>query len=184
MRKFESIVMSEKEPIMKAGTLWLKNKRDVIYNPDSESKMKVSRSILYYGNNGWESFIDFDTRYDIESIYDYNVKEQPIELYRFSDEEKGIVTTTINYNLYDGNRNIANSSNLVLESGLKKHVDDLQRKIDDLTRELSEVKQAISNINQSISTINGNINSISGRVSSNTNSINSLSNRVSSLENN
>lgn len=183
MRRFDNIVLSENEP-MKRGSLWLKRKRQTPYNNDSKEKMKYSLSVWYYGNYGWESIIDFDTRYNINTVYDYDAGQSAVSITERGDIDKGTVTYTANIALYDGTRAIGGNTNLVVEKGLKKHVDSLQNQIDTINVKIAGIENKIASIEDSIVGITSAVGQLNSSVTSLSSSINSLNSRVSALENN
>lgn len=139
--------MSEVEPPKKDGTLWLRPKRTIVYDTDSKEIMKESISIWYYGNNGWESIIDFDTKYVLDKEFDYTAKSDPIYLSHHSYPNEGKVSDSIRFRLYDGSRSIGNNGNLVTETGLKKHVDELNTTINELLSVINGMNTTIENLN-------------------------------------
>lgn len=175
MRRFESIVMSVLEPIKKEGTLWFREKMNSIKDNEGKQK-KTGISIWYFGNNGWSPIIDLDTRYSTNTNFDFTAADDPIVTKPSNDTENGVVTTDVTYSIYNGNRELGSNANIVNETGLKKHVDDLQSQINALR---ARVTQLETNLTELTSTVN----TISGKVNTNTSSISSLATRVSNLEN-
>lgn len=174
MRRFESLVMSETEPITE-GTLWLRKKHNTI-GPKPNEVPPVGMSIWWFGEQGWQPLYDLDTRYRFVDTYSYNsTSGDPISVEVIPDIENGVVSIERDYSIYNGARDLNNNTNLVNETGLKKHVDDLQAKIDAL-------KQRVSTLEDKVETLESQVASHSTQISSNRNSITSLSGRVSALE--
>ena len=164
MRRFESIVMSETEPTTE-GILWLRKKNNSI-EPDSPGGF----SIWWFGEKGWQPLYDLDTRYDLSDSIDYSASSESTGITTIPDLENGLVTIVKTYSVYNGNRTIGSNANFVNETGLKKHVDDLQFQISNLKAEVSSLKNQVKTLQDT--------------VNQNTASINALNSRVSNLENN
>lgn len=157
MRKFESIVMSESEPIMKMGTLWIKPERVVIGDPDSKESMKESVSLWYYGNNGWTSILDFDTNYNISILpFDTPSEESVIPDKYQASMYNGITDIILKTYLYNGNRSIGDNSNLVTEQGLKNHIEELNSKIQQLQTTIEEMTATIAILQTEVDFLKGN----------------------------
>lgn len=176
MRKFDSILLSEDEPIMKMGTLWLKRKRETPYNSDANEVMKDSLSLWYFGPKGWESLIDFDTKYTLSKSFNYYEANHPIQIYSIPNINTGVTETVLDINLYDGSREPGNCGNLVMESGLKSQVDKLQEQIDILKNNLIVLQNTVMSNTAEIT-------GVKQTLTSHSSSLQNLSNRVSSLEN-
>ena len=175
MRRFESIVMSETEPVPD-GTLWLKKKKNSISNDDPSSKEPFGYDIWWFGPLGWQPLLDLDTRYEyVNKTLTGGVGRVPVMTEQTKFPEIGMVRIDTTYSIYDGSRALANNTNMVNETGLKKHVDDLQRQIDALTARVVTLEGKVA-------TLESNVSANSSKITSNTNAINSLSGRVSALE--
>lgn len=175
MRRFESIVMSETEPVPD-GTLWLKKKKNSISNDDPSSKEPFGYDIWWFGPLGWQPLLDLDTRYEyVNKTLTGGVGGVPVMTEQTKFPEIGMVRIDTTYSIYDGSRALANNTNIVNETGLKKHVDDLQRQIDALTARVVTLEGKVA-------TLESNVSANSSKITSNTNAINSLSGRVSALE--
>ena len=167
MRRFEALVMSPTEPVTDS-TLWLKGKRSTIKDLKPNELPPMGISIWYFGERGWQPLIDFDTRYNLNDLYDYAAATEPISTLVTPHHEVGIVDVDRTYSLYDASRELGNNANIVNETGLKHHVDFLQSQIDSLLAR--------------VNTLEGQLATLQGRVNQNTNSISSLNSRVSALE--
>lgn len=176
MRKFDSILLSEGEPVMRTGTLWLKRKRETPYNSDANEVMKDSLSLWYFGPKGWESLIDFDTKYTLDKSFNYYEDNLPISIYDIPNINTGVTKTILDINLYNGSREPGNCGNLVMESGLKSQVDKLQEQIDNLKRDIIVLQNAVMSNTAEIT-------GVKQTLTSHSSSLQNLSNRVSSLEN-
>lgn len=159
MREFKTIVMSSTEPI-KEGTLWIRMKDNTVSAVPGKPD-KAGMSVWYFSEFGWKPLVDLDTRYNLTYVSDTVPSDKPIDSDIETVPENGIVNITNTFHTYDGDRSIGSNSNFVVESGLKKHVDELLNKISAIE---SRVEQAIENIRQ------------------NTASIATLTSRVSALE--
>lgn len=166
MRRFEALVMSETEPVQH-GTLWLRKKHNTI-GPKPNEVPPVGMSIWWFGERGWQPMYDLDTRYDLIDNFSYGVSSTPTNIEVVQQPEVGVVTIEKTYSLYDGSRAIGNNTNFVNETGLKKHVDELQAQIDALKTR--------------VTTLETKVESLESQVSINRSSISTLNNRVNSLE--
>lgn len=167
MRRFEALVMSQTEPTTE-GTLWLRKKHNTI-GPKPNEVPPVGISIWYFGEQGWEPMYDLDTRYELSDSFDFVAAEtKPIDVEVTPNPEVGLVSIEKTYSMYDGTRALGSNLNFVNETGLKKHVDDLQSQINALK--------------ERVSTLESQMTTLQGRVNQNTSSISSLNSRVSALE--
>ena len=177
MRHFDKIVMAEKEPIMKMGTLWLRPKRTVAYDTDSNEVMKDSWSINYYGDNGWESILDFDTKYTISSQSFDSPSDNPIVPDSIPESEyDGSVGWMMNMYLYKGNRPIGENMNLVTEQGLKVEIDTLNSRINELDSKIDNILEMMQEMSNTITSLGNTVTTLGNRISS-------LESRVSAIEN-
>lgn len=175
MRRFESIVMSETEPVPD-GTLWLRKKKNSINTEDPESKKPFGFDIWWFGPIGWQPLLDLDTRYEYtDKVLTGGVSGVPVVTEQTKFPNIGMVRIDTTYSIYDGSRVLANNTNIVNEKGLKKHVDDLQSQINALTARVSTLESEVASLRTKVS-------NNSSRITDNTNSISSLSGRVSALE--
>lgn len=166
MRRFESVVMSETEPVS-PGTLWLRPKKNTL-----DSKGPTQFDIWYFSEVGWRPIADFDTRYDFAVEYNPEVSGKSLVITSTPNPKEGIVSDNLTFFVYDGTRNMQNSSNLVLESGLKKEVDTLRSYIDN----------EIARVDERINTLSSSLDTISNSVSSNTDRVAKVEGRLSLLE--
>lgn len=128
MRRFESIVMSETEPVA-LSTLWLREKED-------ETKDK-GLSIWYFGENGWTPIKDFDTNYQVKMNPNKEAasSEEPFS-YKSEITNPGQKQITINIDTFDGTRPVSDSSSVVLEKGLYTVYNKLNESITALDNQL------------------------------------------------
>lgn len=174
MRRFEALVMSETEPVTE-GTLWLRKKHNTI-GPKPNEVPPVGMSIWWFGEQGWQPMYDLDTRYELNDSFDYAaVGVKPIEVEITPSPEVGIVNIEKTYSMYSGNRTLGNNANFVNETGLKKHVDDLQAQIDAL-------KVRVATLEGKVATLESQVATHSTQIANNRSSITTLSGRVSALE--
>lgn len=167
MRRFEALVMSETEPLTE-GTLWLRKKHNTI-GPKPNEIPPVGMSIWWFGEQGWLPMYDLDTRYELNDVFDYEaVGVNPIGIEITPNQEAGVVNIEKTYSMYSGNRALGNNVNFVNETGLKKHVDDLQAQIDALKERVELLENIVSNHTATLS--------------GHTTSISNLNTRVSALE--
>lgn len=143
MRRFESIVMSESEPV-NHGTLWLRKKMNSL-----DPKGPMQFEIWYFGDNGWQPLADFDTRYSIDNNFNYTGNDKAVNILETKDIEHGTVNTTLDFFIYDGSRQLANNNNLVNESGLKTQVDNLLNKINQINSTIQSLESRISSLENS-----------------------------------
>lgn len=175
MRRFESIVMSETEPVPD-GTLWLKKKKNSINNEDPNSKKPFGFDIWWFGPVGWQPLLDPDTRYEyVNHTLTGGVGTVPVLTEQTKFPEIGQVRIDTTYSIYDGSRALAANTNIVNETGLKKHVDDLQSQINAL-------KARVATLESEVASLTTQVSNNSSKITSNINTINSLSERVSALE--
>lgn len=127
MRKFESIIMSNTEPL-ETRTLWIKEKTGGV-SPSGDNISK-GNSIWYFGNQGWAPLFDFNTKYIISDSISYDATADMIVSKDTPDNSKETVDISRIYAVYDGSRDIGENANIVNETGLKVHVDSLQSQID------------------------------------------------------
>lgn len=144
MRRFESIVMSETEPV-NHGTLWLKKKKNTL-DPDGPEQIEI----WYFGENGWQPMADFDTRFSFTNNFNYTESDTPVDITIDSNPEHGIVGVLTDYFIYSGNRSMKSSSNLVNESALKLHIDDLQSQITTLNIRVNTLESQVSNLQSAV----------------------------------
>lgn len=173
MRKFEALVMSETEPVTD-GTLWLRRKHNTI-GPKPNEVPPAGMSIWWFGEQGWQPMYDLDTRYELNDTFNYEEGAKPIDIEVTPNPEVGVVNIEKTYFMYNGNRALGNNINFVNETGLKKHVDDLQAQIDAL-------KARVATLEGKVATLESQVSAHSTQIANNRNSITSLGNRVSSLE--
>lgn len=183
MRRFESIVMSETEPVPD-GTLWLKKKKNSINNEGPNSKKPFGFDIWWFGPVGWQPLLDLDTNeyLDPDTRYEYvnhtltgGVGTVPVLTEQTKFPEIGQVRIDTTYSVYDGSRALAANTNIVNETGLKKHVDDLQSQINAL-------KARVATLESEVASLTTQVSNNSSKITSNINAINSLGRRVSFLE--
>lgn len=127
MRKFESIIMSNTEPL-ETRTLWIKEKTGGV--SPSGNNVSKGNSIWYFGNQGWKPLFDFDTRYIFKDKISYEPSTEITSSEQTPDNENGIVNIEKTFSMYNGDRELGNNENFVNETGLKVHVDSLQSQID------------------------------------------------------
>lgn len=163
MRRFDSIVMQETEPEVNS-TLWLRKSHNNI-EQYGDPIGPVGTSFWWYGENGWEPLSE---RYLFKNTFHTDPSDTVTYPYAGHDEENGIITIGREWYIYDGERDIQDNYNIVLETGMKRYVDDLQSQINSL-------KQRV----ESLEAIVGNHTTL---ISSHTTSISSLNSRVTSLE--
>ncbi len=175
MRRFESLVMSTTEPVTD-GTLWLKKKKNSINNEDPNSKKPFGFDIWWFGPVGWQPLLDFDTRYEyVNHTLTDGVGTVPVLTEQTKFPEIGQIRIDTTYSIYDGSRALAANTNIVNETGLKKHIDDLQGQINAL-------KERVTTLEGEVATLKIQVSGNSSKITSNINAINSLSGRVSALE--
>lgn len=162
MRRFEAIVMSESEPV-NHGTLWLREKKNTL-DPDGPKQY----DIWYFGERGWQPVADFDTRFSFTKTLDYEGVTDPIDINVTKDAENGIVEVSSDYSIYSGSRALGNNANLVNETALKLHVDDLQSQI--------------SQLNVKVNTLESQVSVLQGLVASHATTISELNSRITALE--
>lgn len=166
MRRFESIVMSETEPASQ-GTLWLRPKKNTL-----DKNGPTPFDIWYFGETGWRPIADFDTRYNFDTSYTPEPSEEGLVIGPNKNLEVGIVDNILQFSVYDGSRKIQSSRNFVLESGLKKEIDDLRDYIDN----------EVGKLNDKIADLSNSLDSVSSRVTSNTDRVARVEGRLSLLE--
>lgn len=166
MRRFESVVMSETEPASQ-GTLWLRPKKNTL---DKDGPTQFD--IWYFGETGWRPIADFDTRYNFDTSYNPAPSEEGLVIEPDNSPEVGIVDNMLHFSVYDGSRKMESSRNFVLESGLKKEIDDMKDYVDNEVRKL----------NGKIAELSSSLDSVSSRVSSNTDRVARVEGRLSLLE--
>lgn len=167
MRRFEALVMSPTEPVTD-GTLWLKGRKSTIKDQKPNELPPIGMSIWYFSEEGWKPLIDFDTRYNLNDLYDYAATSEPINTVVTPHHEVGIVDVDRTYSFYDASRELGDNANIVNEAGLKHHVDFLQGQVDSLSARVTALEEQLA--------------TLQGRVNQNTNSISTLNSRVSALE--
>lgn len=162
MRKFNSIIMSETEPLAQSA-LWLKPKKSTLKGG------KEQYDIWYFGASGWRPMADYDTRYTFDTSFSTDSSNESVKIDPKNDLENGMVNNTLNFNVYDGTRNIQSSKNFVLESGLKKEIDSLKDYIDNEVRklngEIAKLSSSINSLTNSVESITDRIAKVEGRLS-------------------
>lgn len=143
MRRFESIVMSETEPVT-PGTLWMRLKKNSIKGNNDEKLPVAGMSIWWFGEKGWQPLVDLDTRYTVTNINNYEPATKPLDSEVTNKPEIGMVDTVVTYNIYNGSRGLGSNSNFVNETGLKKHVDILKSEIDSLTNRVTVLEKTVN----------------------------------------
>lgn len=167
MRKFNSLVISETEPLTE-DTIWLRDKKNIL-QPDDNVIPYKGLNLWYFGENGWESMYDSNTEYKLNLYFNYNpAYTNPVTNLVNTSSDKSNVTITSTYFIYTGSRELSNTINLVTEKALKKHIEELQEEIDTLGRTLNT-------LNNRISTLEGQNNSYSTTIAN-------LEQRISALE--
>lgn len=166
MRRFESVVMSETEPVT-PGTLWLRPKKNTL-----DKSGPTQFDIWYFSESGWRPIADYDTRYNFKPSYDKAPSGNSIIITPDANPEVGIVNNDLNFKIFDGSREMQSSSNFVLESGLKKEIDDLR----------AYVEGEVSRLDTRIDTLSNAINNLSNQVSSNTDRIAMVEGKLALLE--
>lgn len=186
---FDKIVMSDTEP--QTSELWLRDAVEVIKNEDgSTTKKNLGKSVWWFTPQGWKKLFDFDTRYAFTYDYIYTGSTDPLVVESTYEAEHGISAIDNTMYLYDASRTIGNNSNIVIEKGLKYHVDDLQKRINALDERLTtaeekleEVKEDVVNVKDGLSGITEIIEAMHQQVELQQSSIESLISRVAELEN-
>lgn len=164
MRRFESLVMSVNEP-MTDGTLWIRQKKNTIKDTATNTIPPAGMSIWWYGERGWMPLVDLDTRYNLHDAYAKEGVEDPIDITVVSKPEVGIVDITMTYSIYDATRELANNANLVNETGLKYHVDDLQSQIDALAERVTSLEERMTEIENRVSVLEPKVSKLQTDVS-------------------
>lgn len=179
-KTFNKIVLSKTEPNVE--DLWMRiNIERLPEGSKYGKKFKHGHSLWWFSPFGWKKLFDFDTRYNVSTDYMYNgTPELPLQTETDYNPEIGIVKVVNTYYVYDGaTRDLKNTRNLVNETGLKKHVDDLQSQIDALKRRIEQAEERISTLEKGLN------NEITNRASDFSNlssKLGSLESRISSLE--
>lgn len=175
MRRFESIIMSKTEPVPD-GTLWLKEKESTINNKDQEDNKPLGFDIWWFGPSGWQPLLDLDTRYKYtnQTLTD-GVGEVPVVTEQTEFSNIGIVRVDNTYSIYDGSRALANNTNFVNETGLKKHVDNLQSQINTLSTKISALESKVTSLENNINNVISLLNTVND-------TIDTLDSRISNLE--
>lgn len=173
---FNKIVLSQTEP--QPSDLWMRI--------TSDKGKELGHSLWWFTAQGWKKLFDFDTRYSVTTNYNYKASSQAYESKSIYDPESGVVTVTNAYSLYDGTRDLGNNANLVLEKGLKTHVDILQKNIDkvatDLATETSNRKSGDSALSSRIDSLSNSIGSITETMTGMSNTIQNIQGRLNALE--
>lgn len=191
MRRFESVVMSETEPVS-PGTLWLRPKKNTL---DKNGPSQFD--IWYFSEVGWRPIADYDSRYNFTVGYNPVASDGSFVITTSINPEVGTVLNNFTFSVYDGTRVMQNSSNFVLESGLKKEIDTLRNyidneiarvdgRIDALSSSIDILQTFVSNqlhnVEGRMNTLSSDLNTISSSVSSNTDRIAMAEDRLSLLE--
>ena len=142
MRKFESIIMSNTEPL-ETRTLWIKEKTGGV-SPSGDNISK-GNSIWYFGNQGWTPLFDFNTKYIISDSISFDATADMIVSKDTPDNSKETVDISRIYSVYDGSRDIGENANIVNETGLKKHVESLQSQINSALSQIETVSSSLTN---------------------------------------
>lgn len=171
MKRFEAIILSEVEP--GHSCLWLRPPRE----------NKGAMSLWWFSPQGWKKLFDLDTRYTTNVDFSVTPAESFMDSESTYDNFSGIVTTDTTYNVYDGSREIGDNGNLVVEKGLKYHVDNLQEQIDDMNDKLDDLSERVESNKQDIKDLQGTIETLQDGISTVIDSIENLDTRVSALEN-
>lgn len=151
MRKFESLVMAETEPVT-SGTLWLKTK------PNTTNGEDGGLSVWYFGENGWTPLFDSDTRYNTTYSFEKTASEVSVTSIPNVQHKDGITNVSNTMYIYDGSRELGNNYNLVTEAGLNVHVTSLQEQINNLSNSLTDLAGVTERLGQRIDTIESNLN--------------------------
>lgn len=160
MRKFNTVVMSVKEPEFESA-LWFKQK------PDSVEGSTSGFSLWYFSEDGWKPLYDLDTRYNLSNVFSSKgVTGDPVNMEVSARPEVGLVDMKNNYSIYDGSRQIADNGNFVNEKGLKKHVDSLQGQIDVIVDTLKTMENSMLKLADSLESMSRSIDSIQAELSS------------------
>lgn len=158
MRRFESMVMSETEPV-NHGTLWLREKKNTL-DPDGPTQL----AIWYFGDNGWQPLADFDTRFSITANPNFAGGDKSLEFAASTSPEHGIIEILLDYFIYNGDRELNNNANLVVEAALKLHVDDLQSQITALSARVSTLESQVSTLQSTVATHTSTISGLASRI--------------------
>lgn len=165
MRRFDSIVMQETEPV-EEGALWLRQEHNNINN--EEVVTPVGMNFWWFSEYGWRPLSEV---YKYKTLFKYDATtSNPITIEESPIKELGIISVEKYYSMYDGTRNIGDNTNFVNEKALKKHVTQLQTQIDALKQRLDTLEPIVNNHTTTLS--------------GHTTSISNLNSRVSVLENN
>ena len=149
---FDKIVLSETEP--QTSELWMRDAIEFVKNEDgSTTKKSLGKSIWWFTPHGWKKLFDFDTRYAFTYDYIYNGSDTPLTLDSVYEPEHGISEVSNTMYLYDASRTIGNNSNLVIEKGLKYHVDDLLKKINALDKRLTKAEEDLKTVREDVNTV-------------------------------
>lgn len=182
MIRFKSIVMSETEPVPYQGILWLKKKKSSLSSKDSDIETSLGYDIWWFSPNGWRPLLDLDTRYEYENTtITENSSSTPITIDQTNFSETGIVKVNTTYSIYDGSRTIDNNTNLVNETGLKKHVDDLQSQITTLSNKVSTLESKVSTLESKVSTLESSLSALETTVNTNSTDIKSNAASISTV---
>lgn len=180
MRRFESLVMSKTEPVTD-NTLWIRRKKGLMRSKPNELSPK-SVGIWYFGEDGWMPLIDFDTKYNLNDFSNFSVGTNPIKTEVIEHHDNGTIDVNKTFNFYNGNRPLEDAVNFVNETGLKKHVDDLQGQINALKSRVNTLESKVSSLEAQIGVMSSQIANNSNEINNNNISINNLSSRVAVLE--
>lgn len=154
-KTFNKIVLSQAEP--QVSDLWMRI--NIEKTPDG--KAIHGHSLWWFTSQGWKKLFDFDTRYNTTTDFKYATSDKPFESESVYDSKTGVVSISNAYHLYDGSRELTNGANIVLESGLKKHVDNLQLQINKVN---DRVTTLTNTVNQEIQDRISGDNNLSGRI--------------------
>lgn len=163
MKKFESIIMSESEPLH--TSLWLRQ----ALTPSKEDGKVVIRpmgfNLWWFSPQGWKPLSDFDTRYEVENNYLPDASSKPLDTETSYDYKIGVMSVVNTHFIYDASRVLGNNKNLVEETGLKHHVDDLQGQINSLKSRVSVLENKVSSLESTVAQQSNTISSLASRIS-------------------
>lgn len=145
MTIFNRIVLSKVEP-ENTKDLWMRN--NIPYTlKDGKKGMPHSKSLWWFSPSGWKKLFDFDTRYETKWLFESTAQaETPLEATEVHDPVIGITEVTNTVHIYDATRTLGNNKNLVNETGLKHHVDDLQGQINSLKSQVTTLQSKVSTL--------------------------------------
>lgn len=158
-KTFNKIVLSQIEP----GTsdLWMRINKE----KTPEGEVVLGHSLWWFTSQGWKKLFDFDTRYSVSANYSNKGTDTLLDSTSEYNAENGIVSVDNVYNVYDATRDIGDFSNIVLEKGLKVHVENLQAQIyalgSALDSEINDRKRGDTDLNNKINNISKALGEIS-----------------------